>query len=204
MIDFNEDAPVVTQEQLSLVTLRAQQLLDQKQAVEHMEALLKDAQQRLRQTEEFDLPDAMAAAGMKEFKLLNGSKVTVKDVVSGSPSKTRFNEALSWLSEHNHDGIVKRQVGVIAKFRKGQADDADALAEALSALLTTELKKFDNLEVTDEPSIHYQTFGSWARELHVKHNEEHSAGEQADDCPFCKAEVTKLLGIYVGKKAEVK
>lgn len=201
-IDFAADTPVITQDALSKVTLVAQQLIEAKDDVADYEKKLSTAKESVKRLEERDLPEAMAEAKVTEFKLTNGKQVTVKDIVAGAPSKENFPTALAWLRGHDHDGIVKRAISIQVLLPKGQ----DKLGAKLVAYLKR-LKTLKNLgvEPKDEPTVHYQTFGSWARELFTKHNEEHLASATVDqDCPFCNEETTRLLGIYVGKKAEIR
>lgn len=201
-IDFAEDAPQVTQQQLSDVTVKAQRTLDLIASIQEAEKILAGAKQELQVLQEKELPDAMTAAGMTEFTHISGKKIVIKDVVAGAPPKATFDQALSWLREHDHDGIIKRSISVSVNLPKGQ----DAIGDSLVKYLLR-LKTLQRLGVTpkDEPTIHYQTFGSWAREVRVVHIEQHlPSGNLDQDCPFCDEDKLKLLGIYVGKKAEVK
>lgn len=201
-IDFSADTPVLTQNALSTVTLKAQQLIDEQDKVARYEKDLEISKANVKRLEEQELPEAMAEAKLTEFKLTNGKMVTVKDVVAGSPPKTRLHEALAWLRGNEHDGIIKRAISVQVLLPKGHDKEGNKLVNYLRRLKTLQNM---GVEPKDEPTVHYQTFGAWARELFAKHNDEHLATATTDvHCPFCNEETTKLLGIYIGKKAEVK
>ena len=219
-IDYRADAPKITQNALSRVTLCAQELLDKQAEVTKLEKDLATAKERQRRLEEVELPEAMAEATMTEFKTTNGKQIVVQDIVAGAPSKAEFPNALEWLRSRWHDGIIKRSITLNINLPKGQDAEGDKLVKYLN-----KLKTLQKLGVTpkDEPTVHYQTFGAWARELRKRHVEEHLNGGSAHDehmehhthdkpvedceyctCPFCSEEDTKLLGIFVGKKAVVK
>lgn len=202
-LDFARDAPQITAQQMSAITIQAQQMLDLMDDIADKEDDLLRLKRQLQDLQERELPETMALAGMLEFTHISGRKIQVKDVVAGQPPKNRFEDALAWLRQHSHDGIIKRSISVTVNLPKGN----DAIGNKLVAYLR-KLKTLQTLGVIpkDEPTIHYMTFGSWAREVRATHIDQHlPTATTSKDCPFCDEQnLLPLLGIYVGKKAEVK
>jgi hypothetical protein len=68
------------------------------------------------------IPEIMATLGMEEFKLTDGSKITVKEDVKCGLSEERKPFAFDWLRENQFDGIIKQAVSL--SFGKGENDAA--------------------------------------------------------------------------------
>lgn len=202
-IDFAADAPKITHEKLSRVSKLAIEMLKTRSEIADFELTLENKKKFLLTLQTVELPEAMAEAGLTQFKTTSGAIIEVKDIVAGSMAKERKDDCLDWLEVHNHDGIIKNEVSVSVSFPKGNKGNAEALFKALMEL---ELLKAVNVEPTNKPDVHYQTFNKWLRETHEEHQENHLSGEESIDidCPFCDRDAETLLGIFVGKKAEVK
>lgn len=135
---------------ISELAVRQQEL---ELAVAKVEQDLKDRKEALRRLQELDLPQAMDEAGVSEFKLLDGSKVTVKPFYGASIPKDRQNEAFTWLEEHGFGDIIKNDV--TAKFGKCEADKANEALEALQAM---------GFDAEKKESVHASTLKAWLRE----------------------------------------
>lgn len=118
-----------------------------------LEEQLKVINARLTRLREEDLPSAMAEAGVKEFKLEDGTKVTVKDEVYCSLSESMKGEAFAWLAKVKADGIIKCVVEVA--FGRGDREKA--------AKLYAQLVK-RKVDVTMGESIHPQTLKAFVGE----------------------------------------
>lgn len=121
----------VNKEGLALVaSLAEQQLLAQKQ-VDLLEEQLKEAKKTLRNIAEEQLPSAMQECEMKDFTLLDGSKVEVNDFYGASISKTNQDHAFDWLVTNGHGDLIKNQVST--NFVRGQEQDAEKFADELNS-----------------------------------------------------------------------
>jgi hypothetical protein len=178
-IDFFADSQSmpVSDDQLKLVASTAQRMINHQQAIEKVEAWLKDRKEQLRTIQEVELPNAMDACGLSSFTLDSGQQILIKQICAGSIPKTKEAEAFAWLRENGHAGIIKRKIEV--SLEKGK----DAVGEKVVAAL----KKL-GVEVRQSETVHSQTLGAWARELI----------EEGKNLPL------DLLGLYVGRRATVK
>ena len=114
MKQFLEDteAPQATDDELKTISKLACDQRDWETRIKQLESDLDTAKESLRQIQEFLLPEAMLSVGMTEFKLLDGSKITIKDDVYCSIRKDFTQEAVSWLDENGLGGIVTgKQIG---------------------------------------------------------------------------------------------
>lgn len=124
------------------------------------------------------IPTVMDEAGMKEFKLLDGKKVTIKPFYSASIAKDRAEEAYNWLRENGHGDLIK--TGVNVTFGKNEDEKAQKLVEYI--------KEVYEREVEAKPSVHPSTLSAFVKE-------QVTSG---------KVLPTDLLGVYVGRKTVVK
>lgn len=99
------------------------------------------------------LPDAILETGITEFKLEDGTIVSVKKDYYPSVKDANKEDAYRWLSENGHD-IIKKEVK--ASFSKGQGAQAD---EAYDALINL------GFNAVKGENIHFQTFRAWAKEV---------------------------------------
>ena len=123
------DSETISPQQAELLELSqlAEQQLFLESRCNELEELLSVEKENLRLIVEQYLPEAMASVGMKEFKLANGYKITVKDDVFASIRKDFVNEAVTWLDENGLGGVVKDDVTV--KFGRGEQEQASKLNE---------------------------------------------------------------------------
>lgn len=98
--------------------------------VAEAQANLRVAQERLRQLDEFDIPEHMDTLGLKEFTNRAGIKIEAVTTIRASIGNRKA-QAFAWLIENNHGGLIKRNV-VIA-FNTTQSKDAQALLEELQS-----------------------------------------------------------------------
>jgi hypothetical protein len=128
-IDFDEGPAPVTNAEITEISRLAELQLQLEREVQAQEDALKVTKEKLRGVQEKDLPEAMASAGMKEFKLLNGAKVSIKEDISASLSGEKKTAAIAWLTEHGYQDIVSCDVTV--GFRKGEEERARTVARDL-------------------------------------------------------------------------
>jgi hypothetical protein len=148
--------------------------------VANLENLLKDKKAELRRVQENELPEAMDSVGQQSFKLLDGTKVDVKPYYSASIPSDRKEEAMEWLVENEHDGIIKTTVSV--SFGKGQYEHVQDFM--------TFVRGYNVVSVDPEMSrgVHAQTLKAFVRE----------SVEAGTPPPF------DMFGVFVGRKASVK
>ena len=154
MIDFfdepQEEAPPATLERLiSLATesktLEEEILADTIALSEKQDKLSKILMERI--------PDIMDELALEDFKMLDGSKITVKKDVKASISEERKPAAFAWLRQNDFDGIIKTNVS--AAFGKGETEQAEQARAALVAA---------GFEATVAESVHYQTLKAFVKE----------------------------------------
>lgn len=167
------------EDQLEVIVSLAERQLELEQSIIDQEEALKETKDQLRQVSERDLPDAMDEAGVEEFTLKDGRKVTVKVDYYASIPKAHQPAAFNWLRERGHDGIIKRNI--TAKFGKGQ----DSLAQRIATLIR---ENAEGIPVDDKQSVHFQTLRAFVREQM----------EQGVEIP------EDIFGIHVRNVAKVK
>lgn len=123
------------------------------QEVQDLVVKLAEAEERLKGIARVSIPNLMDELGMAQFKMADGSIVSVEDKVSASITIANRPAAYHWLVENDYDGIIKTKV--VASFGKGENDDAQKAYDAL----------FESgfAPVKDE-SIHHQTLQSFVKE----------------------------------------
>lgn len=170
-----EDADV--QDQLSQVVDLAQDMLDHQAKCEALEEQLKLEKEKFNHINQIVLPELMASIGMSEFKLENGIKLKVEDVISAKIPEDRENEAFAWLEETGNAGMVKSQISLA--FAKDQQKKEEEVLKALGEC---------DVSFSRKRGIHFQTLKAF-----VKGQLE--AGEPLDQ---------ELFGVFIGKKITVK
>lgn len=116
---------------------------------EKIDTAHKDVSERM-------LPNALASAGMSEFKLTDGSVISVKKNYFPNIEEDNKEQAYAWMIDNGHD-IIKNEV--VVKLPKGKSEEAKEVANAIRELgFTPEQKE----------SIHWQTFRAWAKEVMEK------------------------------------
>lgn len=110
-------------------TTLAKLLIDQERAVEQAEQALLEAKEAARRTREEDLPNLMREGELLEFKLEDGSTVTVDDDLTCTITEANRGAAFGWLAEHELDGVIK--TSIILSFGKDERDAALKVAQSL-------------------------------------------------------------------------
>lgn len=96
-----------------------------------LEEALKRKKAELAQIREFDLPNAIEATGVSEIKLVDGTKLTVKEEVYAGITDENRELAFKWLEATNNDGIIKNDVSI--PFGKGQEPEAKLFMDLVSS-----------------------------------------------------------------------
>lgn len=125
--------------------------------VSEIEHMLDETKEQLRMVQEVHIPETMAAIGMKEFKLANGYKLSIKEDVFASIRKDFTNQAVQWLDNKGLGDIVKDEVSV--KFGRGEFDNVESLIEYCNS---------HNMNATEKLSVHPQTLKATVKEQLAK------------------------------------
>lgn len=156
-INYFEDAQQpsaeepATLERLSSLAVEAKEL---EARIAQMTVDLAEEQGKLDKILKGHIPSIMEQLGLEEFKLKDGSKVTVKQDIKCGITEERKPAAFAWLADNEYDGIIK--TGIALAFGKGEIADAERAIEVLheAGFGAAELDK----------SIHPSTLKSFVKE----------------------------------------
>jgi hypothetical protein len=118
-------APVVTDDQIRSISRLAAEQNQLEADIARREENLQKVKDRLTEVSTKLLPDAMTAAGVKQFTLLDGSVVSVEPRIHAGISEPNEAEAFDWLEANNHGSIIKQTVSIDFPRAKNKAADAD-------------------------------------------------------------------------------
>lgn len=169
----------VNDESLQTITSLANKQLVLEARVADLENALEDAKEELRvvQTEQF--PEALIKAGVSEFRLLDGRRVSMKQIYAANIKPEYKEAAFNWLREHGHDDIIKNNL--ILSFGRGE----DNLFKTVSTqLMHMGLGK----SMSHKEEVHWQTLRAFVKEQM----------ESGVDIP------TQEFGVHVFNKTEIK
>lgn len=183
-INFEEDAMsttavVVEDDKLSTIAQLANKQVVIEARISQLENDLEDAKEELRQVSEMELPDALAEAGVSEFKLTDGTKVTVKPVYLANIKPEHKDAAFNWLREHGHDDIIKNNL--VLSFGRGEDLQFNTVLLQLKHMGLAD-------HMTHKEEVHWQTLRAFVKE-------QLEAGE---------ALPTEEFGIHIINKATIK
>lgn len=156
-IDYFDDLPKVPEEVQAATLERLTALAVESKELEKQIAEATVALEELKAKNDKILmghiPSIMGTLGLEEFKLSDGSKVTVKEDVKCGLSEERKPDAFAWLRANEFDGIIK--TGVSLSFGKGEQE---AVAKAMAALQQA------GFEPSVAENVHPQTLKSFVKE----------------------------------------
>jgi len=177
LVEFNDDDP--TDDQRAALGQLAERAIQEEAEIVRLSRLLGGAITKYNQTVEKDIPDAMQACRMSEFKMLDGRKVTVRDSYIGN--KLTDPEGLDWVEAHEGADSIKTQI--VVELPKGEIDTAQRIFQILRA--DAAANRFVKLVL--ERFVHQNTIAAFAK----------SRVEAGDPPPLEK------LGVYRKKSAKV-
>lgn len=138
---------------IQIISSLALQQLDWESKITQLTVDLEHAQDALRQIQEYLLPETMVSAGMSEFKLVNGSKITIKNDVYASIRKDFIDDAVKWLDENGLGDIVKDKINI--NFGRGESEEARKVIEFCKA---------NGYDAGETLSVHPQTLKATIKE----------------------------------------
>lgn len=140
-------------EALTAVAALAERQLDLQRHIDRLNENLADSMQALRAIQEEELPTLLQQCGLSEFKLVNGTKVTIKKFYSGSIGDDNREKAFDWLKKNGHDDLIKNDFTV--GFGKNEEADAETFEQRLVEL---------NVPFRHKKHVHPQTLNAFIRE----------------------------------------
>lgn len=181
-------AEISSETTASISQLAVRQLQLQTKRKEYEDAM-KRIDEDLKKISEYELPNAMAEAGMKTFELLDGSKISIKRVFTAGVKVENRPEAFAWMRERGHDSLIKTEVQV--PLGKGAHEIAQQIIEKLR-------EEFPDYAAALDESVHWQTLRAFVKEQVEAEEAAVNQGETVDD-PLPR----DLLGVYIIDKAEI-
>ena len=138
----------------------------------------KDLAGAHKKVSEEDIPNLMTELGISEFKLADGSKISVKPFYSGSLAQSNPNReaAFKWLKENGFDDIIKNEVSV--SFGRGEEEKAAIAMAQLESV---------GFEPSQDRNVHASTLKAFLKE-------QVEAG---------RALPLELFKAYIGRKAKI-
>ncbi len=168
-IDFFDslpDAPVEAAT-LELLARLAKESTDLEMEIQIAAVALEEQNEKLNKLLRKRIPEIMKTLGMSEFKLTDGSIVSVKSDVKCGITEANKPAAFAWLEEKNFDGIIKTKVNT--EFGKGEIEQARAALKLLEdagfhgsmdrSVHPATLKSFVKEQLEDGTNIPIETFG---------------------------------------------
>lgn len=122
------ELPLASLDQITTLAEKAETLTS---TIEHLEDALKAHKSELNKIKTQELPDAMAEVGLAEFTMQSGTKLELKDFVSGTLPKDpeKKEVAIEHLTELEAEGIIKNTMTV--RFSKAEHNMAGVIADDL-------------------------------------------------------------------------
>ena len=166
---------------LKTISALADRQLKLEGEVSKLEDELKKKKEALTAIAENDLPEAMEAAGVSEFVLSDGSKVTTKTNYYANISDERSKDALRWLIQKGFGAIIRRDVSV--QLGKGENKTAKEIFRFIK-------KAAPDAKPEDKAWVHHATLRAFVKERM-------EAGEMDD-------KAMKLFGVHSVVRATIK
>ena len=167
----------VNQVGLSTIAELAVDIRTSEDDIANLENLLKEKKRELLKLTDEDLPSMLQEIGLSEFKLEDGSQVTIKPTYGASIKVEERPQAYEWLRENGYDDIIKNTV--TCAFGRGEDDNASAF---------TALAEKEGFIPSQKEEIHSSTLRAFIKER----------VENGDEFP------SELFGAYVGQRAVIK
>jgi len=143
------------------------------QEVAKLEAQLESARAKVTDLAERQIPELMDNLGMRSFVTANGFKVEVRKTIRASIPAARREEAMNWLDQHGHSGLIKRNISVA--FNREQESEAaelqGALAEQFENVRTerkvepSTLRAFIGEQLEAGAEVPLDLFGAWEQRV---------------------------------------
>jgi hypothetical protein len=152
--------------------------------VMELETYLSEKNIQLKKVAEDEIPNLFQELGIQEFKLQDGSKVTVKPYYAASISAEKQDAAFTWLRENGLDDVIKHNITVA--YGRGEDKECDKLKATLAEL---------NVNYIEKAGVHPQTLKALVKEqIEVMSNRL----EEGVKFPM------ELFNVFIGNKTTIK
>ena len=152
-------------------------LLDLQEQARRIEENLKSKNDEIRMLSEQEIPNLMQEAGVSEFKLADGSSVSVKPFYAAKIPVSKTDEAFQWLTGNGYGDLIKNPVSL--NFGKSEDNLANSLVEDL---------KSKGHNVSQKKKVEPQTLKAFVKE----------AIQNGQNVPM------DLFGVYISNKTTIK
>jgi hypothetical protein len=159
---------------LSHIDELVMQLSKKHQEFENLELQAKLLKEEIDRIETVLLPEMMG--NLKQIKTTYGATVSIKPILRANIKKEDRPQAFAWLDAHGHGGLIKTAIELA--YGRGDLQVAKETVKKLEEL---------GLKPVLSEDVHWQTLNAWAKEQSAR-----------------GIEFPPVIGIYEGKKAEVK
>jgi hypothetical protein len=120
-IDYFEGAPAPIVD-LKAITALAEEAATKQVELDEISYKLQQLQQEVDTIYRRKLPELMKEAALEEFKLADGTKLSLKSEIKAGITVAHQAAAFRWLEENEFDGIIKTKV--TSEFGRGELEDA--------------------------------------------------------------------------------
>ena len=155
----------------------ARQIRDEEEYIASLDKDLKKAKKNLLKLTDEELPTLLQEMGLSEFKLDDGSQVTIKQTYGASILVDNRPTAYQWLRDNGYGDLIKNIVS--CEFGMGEDQKADDFRD------TAKQKGF---QVEQNTSVHPQTLKAFVKER----------CEKGEEFPM------ELFGAFIGHRAIIK
>ena len=155
----------------------ARQIRDEEEYIASLDKDLKKAKKNLLKLTDEELPTLLQEMGLSEFKLDDGSQVTIKQTYGASILVDNRPTAYQWLRDNGHGDLIKNIVS--CEFGMGEDQKAEDFRD------TAKQKGF---QVEQNTSVHPQTLKAFVKER----------CEKGEEFPM------ELFGAFIGHRAIIK
>ena len=152
-------------------------LLDLQEQAKRIEDNLKSKNDEIRMLSEQEIPNLMQEAGVSEFKLADGSSVSIKPFYAAKIPVSKTDEAFQWLTGNGYGDLIKNTVSL--NFGKSEDNLANSLVEDL---------KSKGHNVSQKKKVEPQTLKAFVKE----------AIQNGQNVPM------DLFGVYISNKTTIK
>ena len=177
-INFEIDSEQVnvTDDGIQSISVLAETQVDLENQIEEKENEMKVLKEKHRRISQDLLPEALLEAGVSEFKLKDGTKVSTLTYYSARISPDDREEAFNWLRENDFADLIKNTVSV--SFGRDEDDAAKDLRDELSS---------NGMNTTQKEWVEPMTLKAFVREQ----------VEKGSDLPL------ETFNVYIGQKSKI-
>ena len=145
-----------TKSALQNISVFASRALELNAQIEQAEAFLKSLKDELQLIEEGNLPSVMQECGLIEFKMQDGSKITIRPAFQGGIVKEDLDKRrlqLDWVAESGGESLIKETFNIV--FNKGESERAQEVKKLL---------ELNSVPYKESETVHAALLGAFVKE----------------------------------------